>query len=208
MSFTVKRAGVKTLHHVSGIILSLFIALHLVNHLAALAGPEKHIALMEKFRLVYRNPIVESLLLFVVFFQIISGIRLLFGQHATHWVEKVQRYSGMYLSFFLLQHVAAVLIGRYMEHLDTNFWYAAAGMNLFPTTFFFFPYYFLSVAAISLHIAALHYLRTKSARTSWLIVVVGLISSFLILIAFTNGFNWYTIPADYKAFILRIIGRH
>lgn len=57
-----RRALVKSLHYVSGVTLSVFIAFHLLNHLFALDSPEKHIKIMEQFRLVYRQPDLTTIL--------------------------------------------------------------------------------------------------------------------------------------------------
>ncbi|PQA53423.1 hypothetical protein C5O19_24575 [Siphonobacter curvatus] len=195
------RAVIKSLHYTSGITLCVFIAFHLLNHLFALDGPEKHISVMEQFRLVYRHPVVEMLLLLVVFFQVGSGIRLIYRRNAKTAAEKIQVYSGLYLSFFLLAHVGAVLSGRYIDHLDTNFYFAAAGLNYYPATFIFIPYYFLAVASISLHVSAIHYLKTKSTTMSFGISILGLITSFLIVAAFTDTFHWREMPSPYEKFI-------
>lgn len=199
------RIKFKKIHHFSGIILSLYIFFHLVNHLFALAGPGEHIRIMEIFRKAYRNPIIESLLLAVVAFQVTTGFRLVFQRRAKITAEKIQVYTGLYLSFFLIAHVAAVLIGRYVEHFDTNFYYAAWGMNLAPATLIFIPYYFLSVVAISLHVSALHYLKTKS-KFAYVIAGTGITTAILILMGFTNWFNWLTMPLQYHEYMKTLFG--
>jgi len=200
-----RRTLVKSLHYISGVTLSVFIAFHLLNHLFALDRPEKHIQVMDQFRLVYRHPVVETLLLLVVFFQIVTGIRLIYKRDAQAIAEKIQVYSGLYLSFFLIAHVGAVLSARYIEHLDTNFYFAAAGLNYYPATFIFIPYYFLAVASISLHVSAIHYLKTKSKRAAVGIAVVGIATSFIIVLAFTDNFKWLDMPLPYEQFIRALI---
>lgn len=202
-----KRALFKKAHHISGIVLSVFIGFHLLNHLFALTGPDAHIRLMEAFRRVYRHPVAETLLLAATAFQVITGLRLLFSRNARLPAEKIQVYSGLYLSFFLSVHVSAVLMGRYVEGLDTNFYFAAAGLNLFPAGLCFVPYYFLAVSAISLHVAALHYLRTKSVKVSYAIAGSGILASVLILLGFTNFFHGYDMPAEYRQFIEGFFGK-
>lgn len=200
------RAGVKTAHHVSALVLAVFIAVHLVNHLFSLAGPEKHIEIMNALRGVYRHPWVETVLLFATAFQIGTGLRLLFGRKTRTTAEKIQVWSGLYLAFFLVVHVSAVLMGRYVEQLDTNFYYAAAGLNLWPARLFFIPYYLLAVAAIGLHPGALHYRRTGSAPLSYGIVITGLVLAVLIVAGFTDFFHWREIPETYQDFIRRYFG--
>ena len=136
---SIPRTTIRRLHYISGITLSVFIGFHLLNHLFALAGPATHIAFMEKLRTVYRQPIIETILLLAVVIQIASGIRLLFNRQKKMIAEKIQIYSGIYLSFFLIVHVSAIIAGRQIEHLDTNFYFAGAGLNLYPATLFFSP---------------------------------------------------------------------
>lgn len=191
---------VNRIHYFSGLILSVFIAFHLVNQLFSLFGAETHIELMTLLRTVYRHIIVETILLFSVVFQVATGIRLVFNRNKKSVVEKVQLYSGLYLSFFLIVHVAAVMYGRQLQ-LDTNFYFAAAGMNIYPINLIFIPYYLFAMVAVTLHLASLHYLKTKSAKVSNYIAIIGIIVSILIIIGYTNVFKWRAIPVGYGNFI-------
>lgn len=93
-----------------------------------------------------------------------------------------------------------------MEHLDTNFYYAGVGLNYYPATFFFIPYYFLAVASISLHIASLHYLKTRATVTSYIIAGAGVLAAVLILIGYTGAFQWREVPPEYEDFIRQYFG--
>ncbi len=116
-----------------------FACVHIANHLAALVGVSSHIESMEAARSVYRLRAVETLLLLCVAFQVISGLWLVVaGWKQRHGlVSWVQAITGAYLAFFLLVHVSAVLHGRAILHLDTNFYFAAAGFHVPPNQFFF-----------------------------------------------------------------------
>lgn len=199
------RVKFKQLHYISGITLSVYIFFHLLNHLFSLIGPEQHLAVMEMLRKVYRNPIIESILLLAVVFQVLTGIRLIFQRQPKIAAEKIQVFSGLYLALFLIAHVAAVITGRSVENLDTNFYYAAAGMNLKPAMLVFIPYYFLSVVAISLHVGAIHYLKTRS-KFAYFIAATGIVVAFLIISGFTDCFSWREMPHEYRAFMERIFG--
>jgi len=198
---------IKTWHHISGIILAVFIGFHLLNQLMSLGGPEAHIHFMDRLRVVYRYPPVEVLLLAAVFSQLVSGIRLLFSREKRSTAEKIQRYTGMYLSYFLLVHVSAVFLCR-LHHLDSNFWLAAVGLNYHPATFYFLPYYFLAVTSITLHVAALHYRKTNSRWSTAAIAAAGTVTAVLILIGFTAMFGWRDAPPAYQQLILPYFGRH
>ena len=124
--------SLRRLHALSALLLALFALVHLANHLAGLAGVETHRAVMQALRTVYRQPVVEALLLAVVSFQAVSGLVLV----ARGWKQRrgriawLQAGSGLYLAFFLLNHVGAVLAGRGLLGLDTDFHFAAAGFHI------------------------------------------------------------------------------
>ena len=150
--------NLRPLHRANAMLLGLFLAAHLANHLAALGGVGQHIAVMAALRHVYRGPAVEALLLAGVAVQVLSGL----AQVVRGWrgrrgfVAWLQAGSGAYLALFLLIHVSAVLSGR-ASGLDTNFHFAAAGMFVAPFQWFFIPYYSLAVAALFSHLGCAFY---------------------------------------------------
>lgn len=195
----------KKLHHLSGIVIAAFLLLHLANHLFALGGPALHIAVMNLFRHVYRFLPVEILLLVCVIFQVISGVVLVFrkGFFKQPLYAIIQIGSGLYLSFFMVYHVSAVILGRYQWNIDTDFYFAAGVANNYPSKLFFIPYYTLSLVCVFAHIACAHYaiglektnkrppdIKTKFRkmfkREAAAICLLGAIITFLIMIAFTG----------------------
>ncbi|RFS19473.1 hypothetical protein DVR12_22835 [Chitinophaga silvatica] len=157
------RTSIKKFHRFSGIVIAGFLLLHLSNHLFALGGPELHIKVMEMLRPVYRFWPVEFLLLLCVAFQVVSGLTLVFTKRIFKQplYVVIQVVSGLYLAFFLIFHVRAVLMGRYLWHTDTNFYFAAGVANRYPEKLFFIPYYSLSLICIFAHLACVHYIRRK-----------------------------------------------
>jgi hypothetical protein len=153
--------ALKKWHRLSGIVIASFLLLHVVNHLFALGGPPMHIAVMNLFRHVYRFLPIEVLLLVSVLFQLISGILLVvkkgFLKQPIYVV--IQVLSGLYLSFFMIYHVRAVMLGRYQWHVNTDFYFAAGVANRYPEKLFFIPYYTLSLVCVFAHIACVHYIK-------------------------------------------------
>lgn len=199
----------KKIHYISGGLLLIFIMAHLTNHLVSLIGVKEHIALMSTLRKFYYNPLIEAPLLILFFSQIITGIRLTLrkrGVKLTAW-EKLQILSGLYLVFFLIVHISAVLIGRYILKLDTNIYFAMAGLNTFPYNLFFIPYYFFASFSLFSHIAAIHIKKTKDiliftkSVQSLFILVVGLIISCLIIYGYTDGLKGKKFPQEYNILI-------
>jgi succinate dehydrogenase/fumarate reductase cytochrome b subunit len=199
------KSTLKKLHHLSGIVIASFLLLHLINHLFALGGPALHIRVMNLFRYVYRSLPVEILLLICVVFQVISGVSLVFkkGFSKQPLYVIIQIISGLYLSFFMVYHVRAVMLGRYQWNVNTDFYFAAGVANNYPSKLFFIPYYTLSLVCVFAHIACAHYIIgmekinktpvdihkniTKMyKREAAGICVVGAIITFLIMISFSG----------------------
>jgi hypothetical protein len=198
----------RKLHYYSAIIISVFIVLHLFNHAASLISIEKHIEVMDTFRKIYRNPFAEMLLLVAVIFQVFSGIRL-FGirrKTTTGFFEKLQLWSGLYLAIFFLIHVSAVMAGRFILQLDTNFYFGAAGLNRFPFNLFFIPYYALAIFSFFAHIASVHYKKMKARNMNAtlqarVIILIGIIVAFVLIYGLTNEFKGIVIPDGYKVLV-------
>lgn len=198
---------VKRLHYISGITISFFIVFHLINHLYSLLGLERHIEFMDLLRLFYRNTIAETFLVTAVFIQIVSGIKLFFKKKkdAKLFFQKLQIGTGLYLALFLLFHISAVFVGRYMLNLDTNIYFGIAGLNTFPFLLFFIPYYSLAIISFFGHIAAIHKVKMKknflgmqSTQQAYIIIGFGIVLSLLSIYGLTDGFKGIDIPQEYQ----------
>jgi hypothetical protein len=200
----------KKIHYLSGLILSLFIGLHLFNHLCSIAGGEKHIAVMNALRLGYRNLFMEALLLAAVAVQISSGLRLfkIHRKTAVTPFQKLHVWTGLYLALFFIIHVSAVLVGRFILQLDTNFYFGVAGLNAFPSNLFFIPYYGLAVISFFGHVAAIHRQKIKKHllglppdSQALVILAFGVLLTLIVFYGLTNHFNGVTIPEEYNILI-------
>ncbi|MDP3196812.1 hypothetical protein [Tabrizicola sp.] len=130
-------------------VLALFLALHLGNHLAGLLGQATHGTVQAALRTIYRNPLVEPLLLLAVAMQIGLGLALFVRRR--RWT--LQTASGLYLAFFLLIHLGAVLSARW-HGTETDLAFAAAGLHApDPWPAVFALYYGLAVLAVFAHLS-------------------------------------------------------
>ncbi|TGM58520.1 hypothetical protein [Leptospira adleri] len=198
---------IKKIHYVSGLTISVFIGLHLFNHFMSFWGPAAHISTMETIRLVYRNVFVETLLLLAVLTQIVSGIRLFIRKRTEVYgpFDRLQIFTGLYLALFLVIHLSAVMTGRFVLRLDTNFYFGAAGLNTFPFNLFFIPYYSLAMISVFGHVAAVHKNKMKRSvlgaspgqQAVW-ILIFGFVLSGILIYGLTNRFNGFQIPKEYK----------
>jgi hypothetical protein len=196
----------KQLHRITGIIVSVFIVLHLFNHSMAWFGIDVHQRILETFRQVYRIPIIEIIIVACFIFQGISGIKLFWElrtKKEKSKYEKGQMYSGLILGLFLLQHIPATISQRLFYGFDTNFYFASRVVIEEPWLYYFVPYYFAGIVAIGWHIANVHRQKmtsivgTKTAEIHfYAILSFFVLLSFIILYTFMGGRFDIIMPAE------------
>lgn len=145
------------LHGGVGAVIALFAIAHLANHLAGLWGGAAHVAVMQALRVVYRQPLVEAVLLGAIAVQAASGLRLLraHADRPSAWWDTAQLASGAYLGAFFLSHLTAALRARWLRGVDTNWqWLTADSMLTDPWSARLAPYYALGIVAFGVHAAA------------------------------------------------------
>lgn len=197
-------------HRISGLLISFFIGLHLFNHCWSILGADKHIELMTTLRHLYRNIFVEAILFIAIATQVYSGIKLFRENRklAKSFFDKLHIWTGFYLAIFFTIHLGAVLGGRYILKLDTNFYFGVVGINSFPFNLFFIPYYGIAIFSFFGHIASIHIKKVKrnflgltpnyQAKT---ILIIGACIMFFIFYGLTNHFKGVTIPIEYKILV-------
>lgn len=205
--FDWKRARLRGLHLCSALAIGLFLLVHMGNHLVGLQGQQAHIGYMASARSFYRNGIIEPILLALITWQAVSGLTMLIRG----WKERrgkvawLQALSGLYLAFFLLNHVGSVIGGRAVLGLDTDFRFAAAGFFVPPWQLFFAPYYFLAVFCLFAHIGCALYWQlgpereTLRGRVLGGFVVVGGLLGLIITLSLAGALFPVDIPAAYRA---------
>lgn len=162
-------------HRLSALLIGAFLLLHLANHLVGLFGQQEHVRFMHTIRPIYRNVLVEPILLVLLTWQLFSGLRLLVarGRNTDGLVAWLQIGSGAYLAFFLLVHVLSVLVARHSLGVETDFGFAAAGLHNPNQIWFFAPYYTGSILALATHIGCATswalYPDNRTAQIRWII---------------------------------------
>lgn len=194
-------------HRSLAVFIVIFVVLHLANHLSAVFGVATHIAFMEFIRPIYRNIFVEIALISALFVQLFLGLYFVYRSRGKRvgFYARAQALSGCYLVFFLVAHVSAVMNGRYVLDLDTNFNFAAAGMHVGYLVFWFVPYYFLAVFSIFMHLAcALQWVMSQHDRfigfanvSAGVLMSVGALTASLIVMSLGGCFYNVDIPAVY-----------
>lgn len=137
----------------------------------------------------------------------VSGIKLVIQNRkkAISKFEKLRIYTGLYLAFFFIVHIGVVMIGRTVFNLDTNIYFGAAGLNIFPLNLFFIPYYSVAMMAFFSHLASIHNKKIKNRicgltpkNQSIAIILFGAFLMLFIIYGLTNRFNGMLIPIQYN----------
>ena len=154
-------APLRVAHGVSALaIVMIFLTLHVANHLMFPAGEGTYDAVMNVFRHVYRNDVVQPLVVALFLFQVGTG--LFFGWRLTaapsdHF-RTFQIASGVYLAFYVLGHMDSVFVfARTYLGIDTGWDFATGaptGLVKDRWNIRLVPHYWLGVFFVLAHLAA------------------------------------------------------
>lgn len=180
-------------------IILLFLAMHLTNHLVGLLGEAQHKALMTIFRLVYREKVIEPLIILLFLFQIFTGMALINRMSAlpADFFKSIQIASGAYLMFFILSHMNSVfLYARLLGGINTNWDFATGaptGLINDAWNIRLVPHYFLGVFLVVCHlflggrtVALAHGYDTKRANK---LTIAGFIFAAILAAAIMLGMS-------------------
>jgi succinate dehydrogenase/fumarate reductase cytochrome b subunit len=201
----------RNIHRITGLGLALFIILHMGTHLAGLWGIDAYNAAQSFTRQIYRNPLVEPALLIAFAAQIVLGIALIsrnFRRKLSMKWPRVQVISGLLFLLFISQHLTAMSLARWVDGLDTNFYWPASVMNGPPFHWYFGPYYFVGVTAMGVHLGCalrLWFLKqnapTVAAYSFWFCTLGSSLIAILIVLMLLGTFFDITLPAEWVAYL-------
>lgn len=190
-------------HRTSAWVVGIFAVIHIAHHLLSLNSIDLHLSVGRLLRSVYRSAWIEPMLLLAVAVQWTTGLALTYrrwhlpaGQKL--WLPKAQGWSGLVLSFFLPVHVLSVLQGR-ASGLDTNFYFAAAGLHMPGLSPWFALYYGLAVMAVILHLYIALMRRTRAAPFWPVAAFAGAVCGTLLVLALAGHIHHFDLPANYRA---------
>jgi len=141
-------------------IVMIFLTLHIANHLMFPAGEGMYEAVMKVFRHVYRNDILQPLVVALFLFQVGTGLFFVWRLTAapSDRFRTFQIASGVYLAFYLLDHMDSVFIfARTYLGIDTDWdWATGAPTGLVKDRWNIrlVPHYWLGVFFVLAHLAA------------------------------------------------------
>lgn len=175
----------------SGLLLSLFLTMHLLNQAAAAAGPEVYVPLQRALRLVYQQPVVELVaVLLALVVHVAAGVVLMAGRRfaiaTPSPLLRLHRVAGRFLAVVILGHIVATRGPSLVWGLPLEWNGVALSMLALPAVYV--PYYLLlgvsgvvhGVTGVAISISALG-LRPGLVRHRALLPVVAVASAAVIL---------------------------
>jgi hypothetical protein len=186
-------------HGVSALaILLLFVGPHIGTHLAGFWSGSAHTEIMNASRRIYRNDIVQSILLALIGFQILSGIVLVRGKMRmpSDIFGTVQTIFGAYIGVYFLAHMTAVFAAR-SAGVDTNWaWLTRPNDSMLNSlsNLRLIAHYWVGPIAIVAHVGCglravllQHKVPTAMAdRLVLALISLGVVASSLIMAALFN----------------------
>ena len=185
-------------HGVSAaLIVCLFLAMHLINHLSALWSLEAQRFLMSVFRHIYRAGLVEPLLVALMLFQVATG-PVLVWQYIGRWIDvrrTLQIASGTYLLFYIPAHMNSVFVyARAIAGIPTDWNFATGaptGILLDAWNIRLLPHYLLAVFFVVTHlvlgargIALAHHMSLNTANR---LTAAGIVGAAILAVAIVAG---------------------
>lgn len=139
-------------------VLLMFLLAHLANHVLALWSIRLHEQAMQLLENVYRQPLIEPLLVILVIALVTSGFRLAWRATAApqdaHGV--LQTLTGFFVGLFILSHLTAVFVmARMVLHIPTDWAFASGapvGLLADPWNVRLIPHYSIAVWAVLSHL--------------------------------------------------------
>ncbi len=199
------------IHRITGLALVFFIVLHMGTHLAGLWGIDAYNTAQTFTRQIYRNPLVEPILLIAFATQIVLGIVLIsrnFRRKLSMKWPRRQALSGLLFLLFISQHLIAMSLARWVDGLDTNFYWPASVMNAPPFYWYFGPYYFVGVTAMGVHLGCalrLWFLRRRSPTAAaygfWFCASGSSLIAIFVALMLGGTFFDITLPAEWIAYL-------
>jgi hypothetical protein len=188
----------RSAHGITGAtIVVIFLVWHLANHVLAIWSLDTNKQVMELLRAWYRADLVQPVLIALLGWQLVTGLRLLWAKvaRAGDIYSSIQTASAAYLLVYIPSHLIAVFIlGRWFLGVDTTFAWASgapSGLLLDAWNVRLIPHYSLAVLFVISHLAmglrAVLLERGASVevsdRVAWIICSMGLAVSCVVTLA-------------------------
>jgi hypothetical protein len=184
----------RRIHGISAMLIAAFALAHVFNHSLGIVSIQTHTAVLHVLRLVYRQHIIETLLVAAVLGQVCTGSVMVWKSYLRSGtpLRNLQILSGLYLAVFLVTHLYSVYTTR-QRGIDTDFvWASSAPVGLLgkASAVPLLPRYTLAVLVIFVHLACqarwnLPRIMSDSAarKVSYCVMALGGITAAVIGVA-------------------------
>lgn len=138
----------------TGLVIAVFVVMHLTTALAAHFGPEGYDGMQRLTRFVYQNPVSEIVLLTAIVVHVIASVRrmrLRTKREAPNLRVRLHRYAGYFLLLVIIGHVAATRLPALLYGIHVGFAALSYTMTRYP--YYFYPYYALLALSGLYHMA-------------------------------------------------------
>jgi hypothetical protein len=139
-------------------IVVMFLSLHIPNHLFFIEGQTEYMVVMKLFRHVYREAVIQPIIVALLLFQVVSG-SYLGTRRASAPLDRFQTFqlaSGTFLAFYILGHMNSVFIyARTYLGIDTDWGFATgapAGLIKDAWNIRLVPHYGLAIFFVLAHL--------------------------------------------------------
>jgi hypothetical protein len=190
---------VRRIHRTFIALLILFVIAHLAVNLTAIRDLGIYNQAADWFRVVWRTPVAEPILIALLATQVLTGVMLALDATIgrSTFEHLCQVTAGAFIAVFLMSHTLAVaVLGRGLLDRGPDFTFASAGPGGLLGSAqgaTLFPYYGLGVVAVFVHLARplrLYLTRTageaRARRAVTALVGVGVVVSALLLRALVH----------------------
>jgi hypothetical protein len=181
----------------AGLIVCIFLLMHLTSHLSALWSVGAERTLLAAFRHVYRAGLVEPVLVGLFMFQLVSGPLLIwqYSRQALDAFRILQIASGAYLLLYIPGHMNSVFIyARAVAGIPTDWGFATGaptGLWSDAWNIRLVPHYLLGVFFVATHlvlgariIALGHHMKERTANR---LAVMGIALAAILAVSIMAG---------------------
>lgn len=133
----------KCLQAGSGVLIALFVAIHLLNTWLAALGPRVYDEVQTLLRLGYQFPPLEILLMAALLLHMAIGLLRIWREPKRDLSKRARlhRYAGLFLAIVMAGHIMAVRGASWFFDVYPGFAGLAFTVEALPG--YFYPYYFL-----------------------------------------------------------------
>lgn len=190
----------RNLHRACALILSVFVAAHIGNHVIGVFGLETYFRYLTAVRQVYRHPIGEPILIGLIILQMFTGLAVTASafqrrerRKLLSWIEIV---AAWLFFLFIAIHLASIAVTRFYFEMETDFLWVATMMRPSLLQPFVVAFHFLGIVVVTTHmgigfrflLTGVGFSRTGNVVAA-LIAGAGLVAATIAISVYTGGTN-------------------